>query len=183
MALINDKEQWIYIRVPRTGSSSYVKELHDVKEIGNVHSSARHIRDLYPEEWREYRTFGVIRNPWDWLVSAYSVGWFAGPEDRHEPWPGERELPPDAPYLDHYGQRMNLTFPEWVKKRKTTCMDWLVDGHRVLVDQVLRFEDMPLVHWEQKTDRHHYREYYDDDLIKYVARKCRREIDIGGYEF
>lgn len=158
-----------YIRVPRTASGTYCL-LHDI--------SADH-RPAYVTEGPFY---GFIRNPWDWFVSMYNAGMNIGVFGK-EPFPGGKILPEDAPGI-HPGQRMNFTFPEWCRLRVSTPMDWLTRGREV--GEIHRMEDFvaPLrVERKNAVDHLPYREWYDDETREVVARKCWREIEIGGYEF
>ena len=147
--------------------------------MGAVHCSARDVRGGLVGR----RSFGFVRNPWAWLVSAYHVGWFGGVNGIKEVWPGGRVEPFDAPGVE-WGQRENMRFAEWVGLRKTTPMDWLCDGSEVLVDEVRRFEDVDFGRvWEQRGDHLGYLELYTPELAEYVRRKCWREVEVGGYVF
>lgn len=185
---LNLRDAHLFIRVPRTGSTTTLAALHDAgiwHQVGHKHAMAARAREWAGEElWRDLRVFGYIRNPWDWLVSVYNSGVSIGLA-KVDPWPGSRIEPADTPGI-HPGQRTMMSFPDFVRKRVTTNISWLLgeDGE-VIVDDILRFEDMI-----KTADRHlsamphdHYRTWYNDDLADFVARKCRREIEIGGYEF
>ena len=180
---------FIFVRVPRTGSTTLLnyltEEFTDLEARGYTHLSALRVRDLWPDEWENRHTFGTIRNPWEWLVSFYNAGISVSPDpDIKEAWSGNPIQPPDMPGI-HPGQRGNLSFPDWVRQRQTTPCDWLFDGSKKLVDEVRRFEDVvPAFPLSSSAYPHApYREWHDDDLAAYVADKCWREIEIGGYTF
>lgn len=181
--------RFIYIRVPRTGSTTLLHairaEYGDVEQCGPQHISAVEARPLWGEDWDYRHKFGVIRNPWEWLVSVYNAGISSSARSGiKENWPGGRVEPPDAPGI-HPGQRMNMAFPEWVRGRKTTPADWLFDGDMPAVDEVRLFEDVIANCRERWSAMPHspYVDWFDDDLAEYVAGLCWREIEIGGYEF
>lgn len=179
---------FIYIRVPRTGSTSFLVELNqqypDIEQRGTQHVSAAEAVDLWPE-WHDRQTFGFIRNPWDWLVSVYNAGLSVTARQKiKEQWPGSRVSPPDAPGI-HPGQRTMATFPEWVRNRQTTPLDWLYGSAGPLVDEIRRFEDFIPTAKVKRSDVAHapYTEWYGDDLAEYVAVICAKEIEIGNYSF
>ena len=193
MAVISRDLRFIYIRVPRTGSTTFTHHLNGLMgpllaNIGEQHATACEIRELLdPAQllWdSDYASFGFIRNPWDWLVSVYNshVSSGAGMSDE---WSGipERVIAPGM----HPGECTNGPFPEWVRRRKTTPMDWLTDGGNVLVDRVLRMEDLYGDHIlnavKRPDERPHYRDWYDAELADYVGEKCKREIQEGNYVF
>lgn len=172
----------IFVRVPRTGSTTALRRLEadwpDLERRTDKHASAAVACRAWGDAWEARHTFGDIRNPWEWLVSVYNAGISSGARG-HEPWPGRR-------LANGTAQRANLAFDEWVRQRDTTPMDWLTgeDG-TVLVDEIRRFEDVTANAPECWSAVPHapYREWYDDDLAAYVAEKCCREIETGGYAF
>jgi len=177
----SDSLEFIYVRVPRTASGTFCSQLEeqfprDMVDVGHMHATAASLREIWGEKWNRYFTFGFIRNPWDWLVSVYNAGLSIGPD---EDWPGARIEPHDTPGI-HPGQRMNYTFDEWVRRRKTGQLYWL-DG----VKKVYRFEDYILGNRATKNAMEHrpYREWYSPGLAQHVLEKCAGEVVIGNYEF
>ncbi len=183
MTAISDQFQFIFIRVPRTSSTTFIHYLEKVcsdlrQPVGYIHAPYWKAKECLEGD---YHSFGFIRDPWDWLVSAYNANIASGPYG-NEAYPGGLEEPFDAPHLEHLDQRMNMTFPDWVRARETTPMDWLKG-----VDEIRRKEDFcagvsKITSSGIKTHRP-YREWYDKDLADYVAEKCHREIEIGKYTF
>jgi len=175
----SDVLKFIYVRVPRTASTSFVHYLETTFQcinVGEQHSSAIELQELWADKWNKYHTFGFIRNPWEWLVSMYNANLSSGAWGK-EPLPG-------AP-AGHM-RKAEHPFDEWVKLRETTPIDWLSDRDgKLLVDEVRLFEDFVL-HSKIKIsnlNHPHYREWYDPELVDYVAQKCKREIEIGNYSF
>ena len=188
MSAASETLEFIFVRVPRTGSTTFMHHLTeefgtDLVDRGTQHAPAAILRALWGVAWERHFTFGFIRNPWDWLVSVYNSGISSGAEGK-EFWPGALIEPVDAPGI-HPGQRMNATFGEWVRRRRTTPVDWLSIDGKLAVDRVYRFED--LIKWatahESAMPHAPYREWYTPDLAEFVAGKCRREILMGNYRF
>jgi len=184
VSLASDELGFIYVRVPRTASGTFTTILKRdfgpyLIDRGSVHASAVELRAL--GNWDDCFTFGFIRNPWAWLVSMYNCGMWSGANVK-ERWPGNRIEPHDTPGIEP-GQRDGMTFAKWVMLRKTTPIDWLSDTRGLIVDRVYRFEDFIRGETIRENVEPHrdYREYYTDELAEYVAEKCKREIDTGGY--
>lgn len=184
MSLASHSLRFFYVRVPRTGSATYCHYLRGcfgqlLFRTDPQHASAVELRRQFPEAWEAYRTFGFIRNPWDWLVSLYSSGVSATPGVQ-EAWQGNT-----VPGSDHR-YRTNMTFDEFVRQRKTCPMDWLCDGKEVIVDEILRFEDFTML-WKIRASRQNphppYREWYDEKLAAYVAARFARDVEVGSYTF
>ena len=187
MSLASERIGFIFVRVPRTGSTSYCEHLErcfgpDLIDRGPPHASAVQLRELWGEKWGEYFTYGFIRNPWAWLVSFYNAGISESPFGK-EPWAGKvvRRRGADEPL-----ERGNATFEDWVRSRRATPIDWLSGGNgQVIVDRVYLFEDSIEGSEIHKSAVKHapWRDWYTPELADLVARKCCREIEIGGYRF
>jgi hypothetical protein len=157
------------------------------------HHHARSIRDeLGAATWESLFTFGFVRNPWDRLVSWYSMC----RQERH------RRSRFMAYVHDHIA-----TFTEFVERAEAdpvlakTAVPQLeyLEGERrvILVNFVGRYESLdedlgavadrlgvvlslPLVN----TSRHpHYRQMYTASTRDLVARRFARDIEKFGYEF
>lgn len=65
---ISHKNRLIFIHVPKNAGTSIEKQL-DMTDTG--HKSWDYYAARYPSEWVKYRSFAVIRNPFDRLLSNY----------------------------------------------------------------------------------------------------------------
>ena len=182
MSLASDKFQFIFVRVPRTGSATYYHYLRGcfdpyLIDVGSQHASAVELRGLWGEKWDQYQTFGFIRNPWDWLVSLFYSGVSATPGPA-EAWQGNK--------TSDILCRTNMDFETFVRQRKTTPMDWLIDGKHIIVDEILRFEDFKS-RWKVRVSsargRPPYKSWYTPDLARYVGETFPLDIEIGKYVF
>jgi len=173
----SDVAEFIYVRVPRTGSGTFCKQLEEqfdcLVDVGPMHGTSELLKKLWGSKWDEYFTFGFVRNPWEWMVSVYNSGIPA------RNWPGARIEPHDAPGI-HPGQRMNHTFDEWIYLNPMTQMEWLIG-----VDRIYRFEDYIVGNKtkENAISHSHYREWYSTETANYVGSLCAPEIIIGNYRF
>jgi hypothetical protein len=65
----NIKHNFVYVGIPRTGTSSivnYFKGVLDLKLVGGKHDPIRIIKDT-----DGFFKFSFVRNPWDWCVSRF----------------------------------------------------------------------------------------------------------------
>lgn len=63
--VINEKKQFIFVHVFRTGGSS-IERSFGGNNVSNMHRALETVPN-----WRNYFSFGFVRNPWDRLVSSY----------------------------------------------------------------------------------------------------------------
>ena len=179
MSTVSKTLKFIYIRVPRTASTSFTHYLttsfpNQISDIGRQHSSALEVSGEL--NWSEFYTFGFIRNPWEWLVSVYNANLSEGAWGK-ETLPGCVITPT---------QRANITFGDWVRTRQTTSIDWLSDREgNLLVDDVRLFEDFIQESKLKVSDKKHphYKVWYTPELADYVGEKCKRKIETGNYNF
>lgn len=72
--IISHKNQYVFIEVPRTGTSAVSAELcsfYDGQRILRKHSSYWNFLAKRRQEWKDYQIFSSIRNPMDSIVSLY----------------------------------------------------------------------------------------------------------------
>lgn len=120
MTKICDELRLIFVRVPKTGSTSFLTSLknahHTYRQVGAGHGTALEARSLIgPGIWNTYTRIGFIRHPRFWIASYKKF------LANTEPW---REFIANMP----------------------TPYDWLAD-HKgdLLVNSVYRTEDMAKV--------------------------------------
>lgn len=118
----------IYIRVPKTGSTSFTKSLKPFSHTGRIykdkHATARVAKEnCTADEWENFEKIGFIRNPYDWLESFYLSRTFPGFEKHMK--------------IDE------VDFGEYIEQLTKTPMHWLSDKNgNLMVDVVYRMEDM-----------------------------------------
>lgn len=162
-----------------------------------THSSAAEIKEWMINngyDWDDYFKFCFIRNPWDRMVSAYeyymqTIPKFTITSDENKQ------------IAKKYSK---LPAKDFLIQRATDNAYMMYDAnHNLLVDFVGKVENInedmqtifknirPLLSGktleipkDNTTQRvANYREYYDDESIEVVRRKCQRTIKLGNYEF
>lgn len=214
---ISHRHRFVFLAVPRTGSTTMRRVLDPFSDIRGVHYSrasrdfpfynhisARDLKLIFERcgwDWRAYRKFCVVRNPFDRVVSLY--------HHRLAP-PAKRERGSSALYRI----RNRLTwwffspssFAQFVEGIDQTRGLTKSIGHfaftpsgETLVDDILRYErlsedgpeylrslglpaqDLELPNLNMSEGRRPHDEYYDAETRRRVAELYRFEIDHFGY--
>jgi hypothetical protein len=156
-----------------------------------THAPAAAVAKAFPEEWKNYFKFCVVRNPWDKTVSDYF-------------WRTKRvENPPTfEQYIDALDR--GDTLGGIVPVNHCNWDMYAIDGH-IAVDFVVRFEDMakgldealshtglkwdgwmPSIHMQkagEKKVKRNYRDYYTEQTAGIVAKLYENEIKAFDYTF
>jgi hypothetical protein len=203
---------WIFVHPPQTGGTSVrrvigwdfqrntdkefaallPKVTRNVHIIGDyIHTSASILRERFKgKEWDEAYKFGIVRNPFDRVVSMY--------HHEHVETRGLKE----------YGKRL---FKQWLidykgdtsfdflyHLRPYTCWDIFSDGENIILDDVYEFEtfffrwsevcqklgvpNTPIRH-DHRSTRKPYQGYYDDESREFVAQYFKKDLEYWHYGF
>ena len=200
--MINIKKKCLFVHIPKTGGNSVDVALtvrrhkEYLRRGAPFHLSPSHItavqirRLIKPELWNTCFKFAFIRNPWDQRVSQF----FHQKKGLGEG--GRRaSIARTSKGFKHFLMNWGLD----ITTMQRTQMDYIVDKQgKVIIDFVGRFENFeedfkyvckeagykprPLPH-HNKTKHKHYTEYYTDETREIVAKKFRKDIAYGNYEF
>jgi hypothetical protein len=169
--LISPKHKLAFIHIPKTGGKSIREALRnddpDAHHVGKWHIAATTAKEMV--DWDDYKSFAVVRNPWERVVSAYT---FAA-KDRMD--------------LEAF---LNSQWPDYLQPQ----MHWLVDHEgNVIVNCVCRYETLdddfdvlcPGVTLPHLNDSDHapYRSYYNDLTRMKVLQLFQKDIEAFGYTF
>jgi hypothetical protein len=200
--LISKKHNFIFVHIQKTAGQSIVevlrKKVSDVKPLLYKHDFAlKGKKEIGDEDWQGYFKFAFVRNPWDRLVSWYSMITNNGPNNR----------------LWKYVLENSRNFEEFIKNCTQTIydydgekncfynqLDYISDeGGRSIVDFVGRYETLEedfqkvcatlnipharLPHIKHKSNHKHYSEYYTPETRAIVAERYQRDIEFFGYTF
>ena len=186
----------------RDGSTLMPKHPDACETIGYWHpqhfTASEYLKVMGEEEYNKRYVFSVVRNPWDRMVSCYSMAHKVSTvtKDHFSPW------------VIQWLNRPNKPCPREPTKCKDhtrtflPCADW-VKGAKV--DTIVRFENyaeemesvyatlgtpVPIDRIRQVTrnsKKHRrvtdYREYFTDKARDIVANKLSADIDAYGYQF
>jgi hypothetical protein len=168
--IISNKHKFIFIKTKKTAGSSVEKFLWDhldktndictgsifdgTERIGPFikngnHISASWVMNHYPNEWKNYFKFTIVRNPWDTMVSFYY--WYKNARNAIIAR-GNFEDFLNCVDLKQYNDWHRYTFND-----------------KIIVDKVLLYENLH----EEFTD---IPVPYNDELLKVFVKSGYREI-------
>lgn len=203
--LYSRSNKLVFVHIQKTGGSSVrkilVPKLLDYEEVGFKHDLSKWHWQMLPD-WNDCYKFCFVRNPWERLVSWYSMV-----------MQKQSLLAQSQNKLWQYAITESKSFEEFVKKcteeisdyggRKSFAynqIDYISDENgKILVDFIGRYEnfsgdmrhvahtlgieeDVVPVH-ENRSKHRHYSSYYSEELKAIVADRYARDIEFFGYEF
>jgi hypothetical protein len=195
---------WIFVHIQKTGGNSVRTALGGDIFDARKHFMARELRQAYGSAvWDPCFKFSFVRNPWDRLVSWWSM------IDNARPYV-DRARPPNAffgyvieratsfeDFLRHCDDE--IVDPDGRKNIFRNQIDYLVDDNgEVIVDFVGRFERLQegfdeisrrlgqapvMLQRTNASERKGYTEYYTPATAQIVERHYSRDIEQFGYRF
>lgn len=192
--MISHTHRFIFVHVGRTGGSTIERmagvPLTDdprTQRLGNTdfsdkHAGLQHYYSAFPEQFREYFKFTIVRNPFDRLHSA---------------WHWRTRVVQDL---------CGMPLREFIDTRPpgySFVERFAVDGMSIaesvgLFDHIARFENLaeeyrvlfarlglppgPPPH-TNRTAAGDYRDAYDPQTVELVRRKFGRDLELFGYDF
>ncbi len=202
--MINTVDRLIFVHIQKTGGSSISAALSGQHSPPEKHLSAVELRELYgPETWDSCFRFSIVRNPWDRLVS-----WWSMIDAHREKYNAGAKLNGFQQYVLSHATSFEefltrcdkeVTDPDGVKWIYRNQIDHLTDAHgQVMVDFIGRFEalardfdtachlgcghsvKLPRIN---VSVHEHYTTYYTPKLVSLVAERFRKDIQQFGYTF
>ena len=202
MTYISDEYKFIFIEIEKTATTSIDHNLlwsNSIKNINDEHYSERHktasyIKSVLKDDWFNYTSFTVVRNPWQryvsWLVWMEKILETKNKEDRA--WVIFNKLFDDNNY-SHKDILKTI-----INKTGRTQSEFVCDGIDIIVNELLRFENLQhdynrlcsKLHIEKSglkqlntSKPYDYRDFYNQELIDLVYEKERRLINYAGYHY
>jgi hypothetical protein len=219
---INYPHKFIFIHLPKTGGTSVINyfsnnnlgkhlsvwenEIHEsgIKKGLRKHITASQLKKIRPTIFKRFKTYAIVRNPWDLVVSWYTY---------------VKRLPSDSPR-----STANCSFPYFIHKMKhvwngygepnntatgITQFDYVSNEKgNIIVNKILKYEHLKLMgfgngirksfSWNlprQWKPTYHmktinasrrspdYRSYYDKDTKAIVRKAFMKDINEFGYEY
>ena len=202
--MISHAHKFIFIHIPKTGGTSI-----DILFNGSMqrHSCLKDYEYYLPKkQFDQYFKFTTVRNPFDLLVSSYTMV-IKRIQQKH------------LHTLKQFGHNV-FSFEEYLKNKiqnyivgtepfistnfshsmfNSNQIYWIKDSQgKINIDYVMKFENLQedfnvvcdkigipqreLPH-KNKTKHKHYTEYYDDETKQIVAEKYAKDIEYFGYKF
>lgn len=190
--MINIDCKFIYIGVPKTGTTSienFIKKKFTI--ISECHSKHCPI-SLHDSKYLHYFKFSFVRNPWDWIVSWFSMTrldrigfkrWlFETVEENEKIKNTNPELKRDLYYRPLY-----LSQSEYISVDDEIKMDFVGKFENLQKDFDFVCEKLKIsnhiLEFKNKTFHDHYSLYYDEESLDFVRRKYKKDIENFKYTF
>ena len=202
MTYISDEYKFIFIEIEKTATTSIDHNLLWSNSISNTneehyserHKTANYIKSVLKDDWHKYTSFAVIRNPWQryvsWLVWMEKVLETKTRDDKA--WNIFNKLFNDNNY--NYKDILRTI----IDKTGRTQSEFICDGINIIVDELLRFENLQndynrlcsKLHIEESglkqlntSKSYNYRDFYNQELIDLVYQKEKKIINYTGYSY
>jgi chondroitin 4-sulfotransferase 11 len=200
--IISHKKKLIFVHIQKTGGNTITsllqKTFPDSESFLNKHDLAVWGKENMAEEWNEYYKFALVRNPWDRLVSWYSMIEKNKGKYRNKLW--------------DYVIKNSSSFEEFIYKCTDVVddsdgkkcfafnqMDYLSDENEtMLVDFVGKYElleedlnrlfdnlgiNQIEIPWLNSSDHKHYSQYYSNETKEIVEARFAKDIAAFNYKF
>jgi len=188
--LISTDRRFAFVHVPKTGGTSICRALaepSDMTFIGKLQYpiGKRMRQEVGDQKWTELFTFAFVRNPWSRLVEWY-IAIRQRPSHPHH----VRARGQLVQFEEFLKYAPNFGIPIWRNQ-----VDWIMDGDRIIVDFVGRFETLRddfaavcqkigvTAELPYKASQFDYRAFYGPKLRGFVTEKYSRDIEAFGYAF
>lgn len=210
--LISESNKFLFVNIQKTAGRSFeavlIENIPDLKSLPGTHDHAAWVKDELSDKWDELYKVAFVRNPWDRLVSWYSMFIRKGNTTWYKHMTGLGKYNKIRQYvLDNTN-----SFEEFICKCTDTIddsdgkksfwynqLDYVSDGDgNVMMDYIGRFknivedtgivfkklgiEGVSLPH-KNSSQHRNYRTYYTDETRDIVAERYARDIEYFGYEF
>jgi hypothetical protein len=198
---VSDSHKLVFIHIQKTGGITVDRLLNeripDLRGLVARHGFASQGMDQL-DDWDEYFKFAFVRNPWDRLVSWYSM---------------VTTMPREGNELWRYVHDNSSTFEEFiynctgeVKIKEGVYysfaynqLDYVTDEHgNVLVDFIGQLEnldkdlqevfrrigfELETVPHKNRSGHQHYSTFYTPETEMIIRERFKRDIEYFGYEF
>jgi len=193
--VISERRKLLFIHIPKTGGSTVrqllIQAVPDAKVCEKYHNDIHFAEAALGPSLADYYVFTFVRNPWERLVSWYSMM-------NQTPYglPERRQAMLNVPFGTVIRESIGRNPHPFFTK---TQLDYLVgaNGER-LVENIFRFEQFenecrrlidliglgrPRIPHVNGTEHPHYSTYYDAETRQIVAERFADDIEEFGYTF
>jgi chondroitin 4-sulfotransferase 11 len=205
--MISRKYNFVFQHIPKCAGISVLNffiDLHKQQNcIGDLMYGTHIPFSAYKKDQSEYYEdsfkFTFVRNPWDRVVSLFEFRKIQAEKGVSWPhWPETEEILNDS-FEETLKKSKNQTGDKFYLEEGCVSNHWLsskilreinfigrferMNEDFEFIKQVLGIDSLPQLPHDNKIERKHYSEYYNDDTRKIVADKYADDIRLFGYKF
>lgn len=153
--------------------------------IHGQHLMARDIKAIMPDGlYNEAYSFGFVRNPWDWTVSAYEYARQTRANPEHKIVRRMNSLAEYVSFRESHLPRHQSTF---LFDENDKQMVTKIGRFETLEDDVAEIganigKQLQLPRRNVTKRKRDWREYYDDETYDRVAKLYRKDLELLGYK-
>lgn len=178
--MISHEYKCIFVHISRTGGSSIEKAICG-REWWKINPATKHLtasqtKEIYKDYWNSYFKFSFVRNPWDRLVSCFSLRAYHAPKKKSDVLTFLKNIktPDWEPQLFEYVDILDIDL-DFVGKYETLGEDFDYIKNKTGVKK-----DLPLI---GQTKRTKYQDYYCEESKKMVEELYKKSIEKYEYKF
>jgi len=191
MVIIKDVKT-IFIHVQRTGGSSIIQLFHKyfqyrtkfTPQHGNYLTEDARFIEKHPD----YFIFGFVRNPWERMLSWYSLIHKASPlpfeqeKERFERFLMSFDTMIEDDNTFHFNQLDYFPDPDTASNEVYLCR---YENFQSETEKIFsRFDiTIPKIERSNNTQKKNYRDYYTDIGKKIIQENCARDIEYFHYSY
>lgn len=190
--IISHKLKIIFIHVHRTGGTTFTnilrKNLVDNLEILTQHTNAKSINPTFLEKYYDYYIFGFTRNPWDRILSWYSLIHLNNQKSLAEERKRFEEFIENDYASDFTTPFFHYNSLDYFTNKKGELIVDKIFHYKNLEDEIgvlLNKFNLPLTEITvvNETPEKNYKDYYTDKSRSLIAQKCKNDIQYFNYNF
>lgn len=207
--MISDKYKCIFVHIPKCAGESisfavdcFTSKFDKERGIWVQHATAEEIRKYYStkNQWNNYFKFAVVRNPFDRIFSSFN--WFYRFEKKsklktklrfkmyvlrknqytalldpnliHDFRNKYHHVKPSYEYI--YDKNDNLLV-DYVCKLENINKDWKNMCKKINIPIKLAHRNIG------RCNKENYRKYYDEEMIEFIKKNYKKDLEIFKYKF
>ena len=190
--IISHNLKIIFIHVHRTAGTSFSnilrQNLTDNFVVLSQHNNIMTLETSFLEKHNDYYIFGFTRNPWERILSWYSLIKMNDKKslpverERFEKFIESDSASDFTTHFFHYNSLDYFTNKEGkLMANQIFRYENLDNEVRALFNQFnLPLTEIPVMN---KTSTKNYKEYYTDKSLGLIAEKCKKDIEYFNYKF